>query len=169
MKKIILSLITIPLIIKCSGCGIDPPLNSSYCFNRDGEDTLQPCCYLYNDNRKMCHLFPDRTILAKSEIKINNETFNIECNFGNQSTLMGYPCGESNVTSLESCTNYALINNPCCLYNNSFTGTLVCFYIGKITQTSLLSYDKTIINCYGNFISFNIFIAGFYLFFIGLL
>jgi len=167
MKKIYFILIIFPYIIKCSGCGVEPPLNSSYCFNRD-EDADEVCCYLYNDNRKMCHLFPNKTILGENNITMNNELFNIECNFEN-SYLMGSRCGEENVTSLESCTSHSLINNPCCLYNNSFTGTLTCFHIGKITQTSLLSYDKDIINCYQKFIRVNSFLILFYFIFIGFL
>ena len=140
-----------------SGCGLDPPLNSSYCFNRDPLEN-RTCCFLSNSNRKMCHLFPDRNITENKTIEINNEIFNVECNFDDSLSLMGYPCGESDVTALENCTDYSLVNNPCCLYNNSFTGTLTCFYMGRITQTSLLSYDKDIINCSSKFLKRNLFI-----------
>ena len=104
----------------------------------------------------MCHLFPDRNITENKTIEINNEIFNVECNFDDSLSLMGYPCGESDVTALENCTDYSLVNNPCCLYNNSFTGTLTCFYMGRITQTSLLSYDKDIINCSSKFLKRNL-------------
>ena len=162
MKKFLF--LILPFSILTSGCGVDPPLNSSYCFNPEKEEN-QTCCFLSNSQRKMCHLFPDRNITENKTIEINNEIFDVECNFDTSLKLMGFPCGESEVTALENCTDYSLYNNPCCLYNNSFTGTLTCFYMGKITQTSLLSYDKDIIHCYSSFLKFNLFSWFIFIFF----
>lgn len=143
-----LFLFLFPSFIVAHECGIYPPHNSSYCFNYN-TDEKRNCCYVYNEEESFCLLLePEKT---KTEIEINSNKYKVECNTLKNISLLGYPCGLPNPKDISDCSDQSL-SSPCCLYNNSYTGVTGCFYLGELTSTTLITYDKELIFCLGDYI-----------------
>ena len=140
-----LFLFLIPSFIVAHECGIYHTYNSSYCFNYN-KNEKRNCCYVYNEETSFCLLMDTEEI----EIEINGDKYKVECNTENI-PLLGYPCGSRNPRDISDCSDQSLLS-PCCLYNNSYTGVTGCFYLGELTSTTLITYDKELIFCLDDYI-----------------
>ena len=83
------------------------------------------------------------------------ENYDMECRNDTDIHLIGYPCGNPDPQSVDDCSDFSESKNPCCFYQNKFTGRTSCFFLGQLTSTTLITYDKETINCSGTILSLN--------------
>lgn len=156
MLKYIVRFFVLASIIELSSeveCGIVPVTSAIDCFTR--ESTQHQCCLITTlTNNKFCRLF-DRT---KDPSVSDGET--LTCfEDTRDSDLLGSPCGDSKKpVNPSDCTQYTNNSNPCCFYRNNITNESLCFKLGKITQSSLITYDNTLINCNANIFSYSFYL-----------
>ena len=133
-------------------CGVYPPKNASYCFNHFENPDNKICCMLTDrqTNNSFCKLVDDSLFDHTTY-----ENYDMECRNDTDIHLIGYPCGNPDPQSVDDCSDFSESKNPCCFYQNKFTGRTSCFFLGQLTSTTLITYDKETINCSGTILSLN--------------
>lgn len=142
---ILFSIINISAEIECGTL----PANSEFdCFTREAG---KKCCLVHTE--KHCALF----------LKEENVNGTVTCNEDGISVtdFLGSSCPEdiesNDIVAADNCTRQTIDNIPCCLYNNSLTEKKFCFRLGKISQSSLITYDNNLINCNALIYSLSVF------------
>lgn len=135
---ILFSIINISAEIECGTL----PANSEFdCFTREAGKI---CCLVQTSvPEKHCALF--------NKTQMSNGTVICQGDGSSVTDFLGSSCPEdipSDVlVAADNCTRQTIDNIPCCLYNNSLTNNKFCFRLGKISQSSLITYDNNLINC----------------------
>ena len=159
---LLIEILTISVII-CQLCGINPPVTSDYCGNYLNLNSTHRCCYCQNNftGKYYCFLVingtgPDGYTCDCEDVHENDD-------------LPGAPCYNHNLTingkvniTREYCHQNSLDQrHPCCYYEEGEMKT--CFSIGKITSTSLYTYND-FLDCFSNNQKINLFLIFFILF-----
>lgn len=133
-------------------CGVYPPRNASYCFNHFEREDEKICCMLTDrqTNSSFCKLM-DKEQFNETSF----EEYKMECRNDTDVNLIGYPCGNPEPASIDDCSDFSLSKNPCCFYQNAFSGKTACFFLGQLTSTTLITYDKDTIDCEATMLSLN--------------
>ena len=147
-------LILLPVYIISHQCGLYPPETAAHCFNRDPKRADKCCLFTSKDKlEKFCYLLDESEYYEGiNEFEVDDVEYDVECDTEENENLLGYRCGPDHPKSRTDCSDSSKKNNPCCLYNNTLTNTTECFFIGNLVKTSLMTYDKSIINCSGSYI-----------------
>ena len=145
-------LFIVPFLYYSHECGVYPPKNASYCFNHFENPDNKICCMLTDrqTNNSFCKLVDDSLFDHTTY-----ENYDMECRNDTDIHLIGYPCGNPDPQSVDDCSDFSESKNPCCFYQNKFTGRTSCFFLGQLTSTTLITYDKETINCSGTILSLN--------------
>ena len=153
---LLIEILTISVII-CQLCGINPPVTSDYCGNYLNLNSTHRCCYCQNNftGKYYCFLVingtgPDGYTCDCEDVHENDD-------------LPGAPCYNHNLTingkvniTREYCHQNSLDQrHPCCYYEEGEMKT--CFSIGKITSTSLYTYND-FLDCFSNNQKINLFL-----------
>ena len=151
-------------------CGINPPINESYCFIIDDNSELEEdCCLINNTNNKYCYLL-SKSEIAQKKIFFNNENYDIFCRNktyekNRNVPLLGMKCIDEeikDITDPKNCTEFNKFDGrkyPCCLFrmqNVAEDGEIeinnICISLGEIGTQDYLTYDKNILDCFGNMV-----------------
>ena len=150
----------------CQLCGINPPESSDYCGNYLQLNSSHRCCYCRNEKTDKFYCL----------LVINNSTipgYFCDCDDVHENDdLPGAPCYNHNLTisgEVEITKEYCHKNSldkmhPCCYYDDG-ENPATCFSIGKITSTSLYTYND-FLDCISNYQKINIFLLFYILIFI---
>ena len=145
-------LFIVPFLYYSHECGVYLLKNVSYCFNHFENPDNKICCMLTDrqTNNSFCKLVDDSLFDHTTY-----ENYDMECRNDTDIHLIGYPCGNPDPQSVDDCSDFSESKNPCCFYQNKFTGRTSCFFLGQLTSTTLITYDKETINCSGTILSLN--------------
>ena len=160
MEKIYLFFFLVIISIStmlCTFCGYNPPEDPHYCGNYLGLNNESRCCFCTHNISR-----------TNSCIVIINENYppEYECNcedIEENDDLPGSPCLNHTITitlgdNINSSYCHSLSKDekhPCCFYDDGVNKR--CFSSGKISSTSLYSYNNDFINCLSKYLKINYF------------
>ena len=153
---IIITIISISTIFG-TFCGYNPPEDSHYCGNYLGQNNISRCCFCTHNitGTNSCLIVfngtkPDEYTCNCDDVEENDDLPGSPCLNHTQTIKLG-----NNITK-EYCHGLSKDEkHPCCYYNDGLQKR--CFSIGKITTTTLYTYNNEFINCFSTYHKINYF------------
>ncbi len=142
-------------------CGSSEPENVEDCFLNKIQYEKNVCCFLENENERICKLFGRLNISdIQSSIIYNNKNYTINCNHDiSNLNIFGTICGGQNIT-INECLKNSLPANKCCYYSSNITNLNQCFWLGEyysIKNYIFVNKDNVTITCSAKLVCYPLF------------